>query len=259
MNLKLTESQGPELTAKRNSVEDFYKVIVEDLEFAKENLPNSWDAEYSRATKKSALGLLARAYLTRAHYATGAEATSYFTKARDAAKEVIDRATEFQISLWPNYADLWLPANNKKMSAAGGESLYTISNSATNTAINYDNNANRMHLWYLMQYSGKIGGLVQSLEYGNDNQRRLMPTLALLDFYNEEIDSRYEGSFQEVWLANTAYTWTAADATKYQKASSIVGKSMKPGVDTALYITKKRITDKATRPYLVFDRYTTYF
>lgn len=259
VNLRTTETQGVELTAKRSSPEEFYKVILEDLELAKQYLPNDWGNEYSRATKKSAAGLLARAYLSRAYYSTGSEATTYFTKARDAAKDVIDRKAEFNISLWPNYADLWLPANNKKMGRAGGESLYTISNSLNNTSLNYDNNANRMHMWYLTQYSNKIGGLVQSLEYGNDNQRRLMPTLALLDFFDEEKDARYEGAFQEVWLANKAYTWTAADVATYQKNSNMVGKQMRVGIDTALYITKKRITDKAVRPYPVFDRDTTYF
>ena len=262
VNLRTTETAGPELTATRSPVEDFYKVIMDDLEFAKTNLPNNWGTttttEFSRATKKSAAGLMARAALSRAYYATGADATTWFTKARDAAKEVIDRKAEFQVDLWPDYADMWLPANNKKIGRLGGEALYTISNSSVNTAINYDGNANRMHLWYLMQYSGKIGGLVQSFDYGLDNQRRLMPTLALLDFYDEQKDNRYDGNFQEVWLANASYTWTAADATKYKKDASVVGKVMRVGVDTAMWVTKKSVPDKARRPYLVFDRDTTY-
>ena len=208
--------------------------------------------------KKSAAGLLARAFLNSTYYATGAEATTYFTRARDAAKEVIDRAAEFQISLWPNYADLWLPANNKKMSAPNGEALYTISNSSVNTSINYDGNANRMHMWYLTQYSGRIGGLVQSLNYGNDGQRRLQPTLALLNMYNDQIDARYEGSFQEVWLANTNYTWSAADVNTHKKNASIIGRQMRSGIDTALFITKASISNEALRPYPVFDRDTMY-
>jgi hypothetical protein len=259
VNLPTTETQGVVVTATRSSVEEFYNVIIEDLELAEQYLPNDWGNEYSRATKKSALGLLARAYLSRAYYSTGADATNYFTKARDAAKEVIDRKAEFKVELWPVYADLWLPANNKRMGKAGGESLYTISNSAVNTASNFDGNANRMHMWYLTQYSNKIGGLIQSLPYGNDNQRRLMPTLSLLDFFEEDKDARYEGAFQEVWIANRDYTWTAADIATYKKDPSLTGRKMTSGVDTALYITKKRITDESIRPYPVFDRDTTYF
>ncbi|WP_207492354.1 RagB/SusD family nutrient uptake outer membrane protein [Aridibaculum aurantiacum] len=267
VNLRTTEAQGAELTATRSSVQEFYNVIIDDLQFAKQHLPNSWGAEYSRATKKSAAGFLARALLTRAYHSTGAEATQYFTRARDAAKDVIDRAAEFQIALWPNYRDLWLPANNKRMSASGGEALYTISNSANNTAINFDGNANRMHMWYLTQYNNRIGALVQSFEYGNDGQRRLQPTLALLDMYNENIDSRYEGSFQEVWLVNRVagnppvpsnYTLTAQDVNTYKKHPSLVGTVLRHGIDTALYITKRSIANESLRPYPIFDRDTMY-
>ena len=117
-----------------------------------------------------------------------------------------------------------------------------------NTAANYDGNANRMHMWYLMQYSNKIGALVQSFEYGNDGQRRLMPTLALLDYFDETKDNRYDGSFQEVWIANKTYTWTQADATKYKKDASVVGKIVREGIDTAMYVTKKSIANESTRP-----------
>jgi hypothetical protein len=256
-NLRTTETQGVELTAKRSSVEDFYKVIIDDLLFAKQHLPYDQGEEYSRATKKSAAGLLARVYLTRAYYSTGAEAQNYFQLALDAAKDVIDNAAQYKLALWPNYADLWKPENNKKMGKPGGESMFTISNS-TNWQLNYDGNANRMHMWYLTQYSNRIGGLQRSLEYGNDRQQRLQPTLALLDMYNENIDSRYEGSFQEVWLANNDYTWAAPDVATYKKNPSIIGKPMISGVDTALYITKKSISNESSRPYIVFDRDTMY-
>jgi starch-binding outer membrane protein, SusD/RagB family len=256
--LKLNETQGAELTASRSPVSAFYDIILSDLDFAAANLPNSWGGEYSRATKKSAYGLMARAALSRAYYGTGTDAATYFTRARDAALQVINRRTEFGVALQANYANIWLPANNKAMSQNGGESLYTISNSATNLTSNYDGNANRMHLWYLMQYTGKIGGLVQSLEYGNDGQRRLMPTLTFLDYFDELRDNRYDGSFQEVWIANANYTWTQADVTKYGKNASVLGKQMRSGIDTAMLVTKRSIPNKANLPYLVFDRDTTY-
>lgn len=259
VRLKTTETKEAELTAVRSTVSDFYNVIFEDLEFAKEHLPVSWGAEYSRATKKSAFGLLARAALSRAYYSTGPEAQTYFTMARDVAKEAIDRAVELKVALWPDYATLWSPANNKLIGKDNGESMYTISNSANNLASNYDNNANRMHLWYLMQYSGKIAGLIQSLEYGNDGQRRLMPTLSLLEYFDETIDNRYNGSFREVWLANVNYTWITSDAVKYGKDPSIVGTQVRAGIDTMMWVTKQSVTGEAIRPYLVFDRDTTYF
>jgi hypothetical protein len=250
--LSTQETSGVELTATRSPVKDFYKLITDDLIFAAKYLPVNYGAEYSRATKKSALGLLARAYLSGAYYYTGAEAQQWFKKAQETADEVISRKTEFGVELWADYADLWKPQNNKQ----NKEALYIVSNS-TNTALNYDGNANRLHLWFLTTYSSKPG-MQLSLEYGKDNSRRFMPTRALLDFYDERKDRRYTGSFQEVWICNKAYTWTTADVATYKKDPSIIGKQMIPGKDTALYVTKKSITDKATRPYPVIDRDSTY-
>jgi hypothetical protein len=97
--LRTTETQGVELNAERSTVPEFYTLIIDDLNFAKEHLPNSWGNEYSRATKKSALGLLARALLSRAYYSTGAEANTFFSQARDVANEVITRKAEFNVDL----------------------------------------------------------------------------------------------------------------------------------------------------------------
>jgi hypothetical protein len=266
VNLKLTETQTPDYYAYRSSAAEFYKQIISDLEIAADYLPNTWantnaNDGVGRATKKSALGLMARAALGAAYNTTGAEAQTYFTKARDVAKSVIDRQAEFQVKLATNFADLWDPANNKTVGrVAGGEALYTITNSASNISANYDGNANRMHLWFLTQYGNKFGALIQSLAYGNDGQRRLMPTRTFLDYFDETKDSRYRGTFQEVWISNSVnnYTWTAADATRYGKDPSIVGKVIRTGIDTAMIITKRSVPDKALKPYLVFDRDTTY-
>ena len=87
VNLRTTETQSVELTATRSSVSAFYDLIIADLKYAADNLPNAtfWGAEYSRASKKSALGMLARAYLSRAYYGTGQDRTDYLTLARTTA------------------------------------------------------------------------------------------------------------------------------------------------------------------------------
>src|SRR5688572_8342335 len=172
--LRTSETQSPTLTATRSPVSAFYDLIFADLEFAKQNLPIEWGAEYSRASKKSAMGLLARAYLSRAYYSTGAEAQAYFTKARDAAVEVINRKAELKVTLWANYADLFNPAKNKDIGKANGEGLYVISNSI-NPGLNYDDQGNRLFHVFTEPYPGKPG-LIQSLAYGFESNRRLMPT-----------------------------------------------------------------------------------
>jgi len=249
VNLRTTETQSAELTATRSSVSAFYDLIISDLKFAADNLPNStfWGTEYSRASKKSALGMLARAYLSRAYYGTGQERTDYLTLARTTANDVIARKAELGTDLWASPADLWNPANNKN----NKEALYIISNS-TNAQLDYDANANRLHAWYLTTYSGRPG-LVRSLAYGFDGQKRLQPTRFLLNLFNEQIDGRYAASFQETWTANNAFTWNASTATTYGKAASVVGTALVPGTSRAMELTKQVVADKATKPWVLYD------
>ncbi|MEJ6981439.1 RagB/SusD family nutrient uptake outer membrane protein [Pedobacter sp. P351] len=260
--LRTTETKEPELTATRSSVNDFYQLIFSDLEFAAANLPlqQDWGNEYSRASKKSALGFLARANLSRAYYSLAAgnkpEADVYFAKARDLAKEVISRKSEFGIDLWATPADLWNPANNKR----NKEALYTISISS-NIGLNIEDNANRVFMTFQTPYTGDLKpALEYSLAYGYDNERRLMPTLTLLDYFDESKDARYAASFQEIWIANTSqnFTWTSANIAKFQKSAALTGRVIVTGRDTSLYITKKRITNEAQRPYVVIDRDSIY-
>ena len=251
--LRTTETQSPVLTATRSPVSEFYDLIFSDLAFAIQHLPIEWGAEYSRASRKSAMGLLARAYLSRAYYSTGAEAQGFFTKARDVAVDVINRKAELKVSLWANYADLFNPAKNKDMGKANGEGLYVISNSI-NPGLNYDDQGNRLFHVFTEPYPGKPG-LIQSLAYGYESNRRLMPTFTLLEYFDETKDARYDASFQEVWIANnpTTFTWTTSTATTYNKDASVVGKTIALG-DTAMLITKKVIADKRFRKYVVYDR-----
>lgn len=256
--LRTKETDSVALHAKRSPVEDFYSLMIDDLLFAKDNLPISWGAEYGRASKKSAMGLLARVYLSRAYYSPdgSADANSWFTKARDMAQEVITKKAELQTDLWATPGELWNPANNKKNGEANKESLYTITWSAKNLTANNQPSGNVTHSTFLTLYSNKPG-LTAAIEYGRDNSRRLMPTLFLLDLFDETKDARYEASFQETWASNAAspYAWNATDLTTYNKdASAVPAGTTIPAGSTALLITKNVVADKKTRPYVVYDR-----
>ncbi|HEY6899799.1 MAG TPA: RagB/SusD family nutrient uptake outer membrane protein [Puia sp.] len=269
--LDTVETTTADLTATRSPVPAFYDLIIRDLQFAAANLPaqsgsntnvsgNIW--EYGRATQGAAMALLARVYLSRAYYNTG-DANSWFQKARDMAAQVIANKSQYNTDLYANYADMWNPNNRVPSSTAKNnkEALFTATYSS-NTAIIINGNGNRTNLWFLTNYSGFSGktipGLTISIQYGNDQKnRRFMPTRALLNFYNDSIDSRYAASFQQVWLCNKAYTWTAADAAAFGKDPSIVGKAMKVG-DTAMFISKRSIPNPQLRPYACFGVDSTY-
>jgi hypothetical protein len=254
--LPLHETKEVILTATRSSVEDFYEVIISDLLFAVEHLPYSQNEEYSRATKKSAMGMLARAYLSRAYHSTGSEAQEYFTLARNISQEIINNQTELGIALWEDYADMWDPDNNKQ----NQEALHTVSNSANDPNLNYDLNANRLHMYFLMNYTTKPG-LSISFEYGNPEGRRLMPTLFLLDLFDETIDSRYHVSFQEVWLANDTAkipVWEMDELVELGMDINLEGTRKYEIGDTAMYITKKSVTEDPNSLFLTIDRDSVY-
>jgi hypothetical protein len=254
--LRTEETKTPLLTATRSPVSAFYDLMISDLEFAAANLPlqSAWGNEYSRASKKAAHGFLARVLLSRAYYETpgSAEARAWFTRARDAAKYVIDNKTTLEVDLWTSYADLWNPANNKR----NKEALYVVSNS-TNAAINYDSNGNRLYQVFQSRYNGKPG-LTQSLEYGFEGSRRLMPTRDFLDYFDKSKDSRYNASFQEVWIANTNFTWTAALAITHKKDPSVVGQQIRAGIDTAMFISRENIANYKSKPYIAIPRDSVY-
>ena len=254
--LPLEETKGPTLYAERSSVEEFYHVILSDLELAVEYLPLDQRKEYSRATKKAAMGMLARAYITRAYNLEGAEAQEMFTKARDISMDIIDNQSEHGIQLWDNYYDMWNPANNKE----NKEALHIVSNSATDPNLNYDLNANRLHIYFLTDYENKPG-MSTSFEYGTSNGRRLMPTLFLLDLFDESIDSRYGASFQEVWYANDSLEiprWRPDELAEAGLDPGMVGQLKFNIGDTALYITKKSVDEDPNSLYITVDRDSIY-
>lgn len=247
------------LTATRSKPEEFYDLMISDLLYAKDNLPTDWgssasSSEYGRASKKSAMGLLARVYLTRAYYSTGADAAAWFTKAKDAALDVINNKTALGCDLYTTPADLWKASNNE----LNKECLFAVTYSLTSVTYSYNTtNGNRMYKWFQTKYSDKPG-LTLDVRYGYDNDQRLMPTWHLLDLFDETKDDRYDASFQETWNCNTkGYTWTSGNATTYYKDASVVGQN----IDTAtlaMHITKGVLANKSTTPYLTFDRNDTY-
>jgi starch-binding outer membrane protein, SusD/RagB family len=253
---------GVELNPTRSKPEEFYDLMIGDLEFAKNNLPVSWPAtEYSRASKKSAMGLLARVLLTRAYYSTGGEAQTWFTKAKDAAVEAINTATALGVSLYGKYSDIGqsvygTPANR----AANKEAMFVLAYSEASTDKNYNTSSgNRIFKWTLMKYREKPGMSTAFINaYGVENDQRMMPTWHLLDLFDETKDGRYNACFQELWIANKAWPWTAdnisnTDKIYIDKDPSVIGSEIKVG-DTAMFLTKRVWGGRRTRKYMEIDR-----
>lgn len=234
VHLSTQEVVGIQETANRTPVEQFYNVIFEDLQFAVTNLPPT-TTEYGRATKPAAEGFLARMYLTRGQNELAAQY----------AKNVINN---YNFSLLSSYSRLW-EANPSKNS----EVVFAVNYTANlvldhemygpdGTDLTIRGGGNNAHLFFLMTYD-QLPGMKRDIVGGRPFSR-FMPTAHYLDMFNENIDSRYDATFQSVWYCNNA-------------ANAPAG--MRIG-DTAIYATKRIIpaSEQAQHIYTTIDRRRTY-
>ena len=222
------ETNGIIATANKTPVETFYKQIFEDLKIAVSNLPAT-QPQYGRVTKGAAQAFLARMYLTRGLYKEAAEMAEAVLKGN------------YGYKLEDNYANLWKMSNlkNKEAIYVVDYSVNLTINDLANSTFNpygHSRGSNNAHLLFIMKYDDRPG-LIRDLANGRPFNR-YMPTRFLLDLYSED-DARYEGSFNEVWYANSTS----------RPAGMNIG-------DTAVYCTRKEIPDavEATKKYQTIDR-----
>jgi len=236
---------GVVTTAKRSSVEDFYKVIFGDLDVAIANLAPG-KSTTGRITQDVAKAFKARMSLTRASSTNNA---AMYAQAATLAKEVIASG---RYALFSDFKSLWDMKN-----AEGGtnsEVVYYVNYTNDDTMNgDYDPAAgkgNNSHLHYIMVYD-KQPGMERSIAYGRPYQR-YVPTLHLLDLFNENIDQRYAGTFQTVWKANVPNL----------KAGTVTGYPKMALGDTSMVFLKTAATAEqnanAAGRYKIFDRNTMY-
>jgi len=236
---------GAVTTATRSSVEDFYKVIFEDLDFAIANLDPKKSID-GRVTQDAAKAFKARACLTRASETNDA---ALYSEAATLAKEVIASG---RYQLFDNYKSLWDMANSE--GGTNSEAVFYV-NYTNDDTMNGDYEAvggkgNNTHLHFIMVYD-KQEGMERTIDYGRPFQR-YMPSLHALNLFDETIDQRYDGSFQTVWYANK---------TGLKKGDNPSYPEMSFG-DTAI-VTLKTVASpeqvsKAKNRYKIFDRNSMY-
>lgn len=241
---------------------EIYKtIIIPDLEFAAQWLPVS--NTVTQPSRKSALGLLARAYLQTVEYD---DTKAYASKALATAKLLItdceSGGTQYGAFMYPTFDDVFAEANN----LANKESLWShrfviggVSNSAW--IMNQNN-----ELFYCvvtdfgaMQFTG-----TDYTTWGRRSGGMFMPTQYLLNLYVQAdgtMDPRYHKSFQTQWTSNkTSYTWSDANLATYDRSAAVTNTTTVANGDLAIdfifpkdpgYATKK--TTKLDQKYLVVD------
>lgn len=244
--------KGVVKTAKRSPISDFYKIILEDLTFAVENLKendNINDKDYGRVTKWAALALRSRMNLTWGYY-SGEE--KYFEQAFEDAKAVIESG---RFSLYDNYFDIWDLKNNGMKNK---ENIWAINYSYNqyadfNSLVGGNNllmneyrsfqrpgdkpwdtreGGHHGHLMFGTQYD-VVPGMIRDMENGRPF-RRYMPTKYLIDVFNKNLDERFEGSFKTVWYVNNLKNVRKYPVTKIEIAKNILD------TDTIKYIARSK-------------------
>lgn len=244
----LDETKGIVTTANRTPVDTFYAQIIRDLTIAEANLPLT-TANQGRVTKPAAQAFMARVYLTMGKN----------QEAFTAANKVLTN-TSFSLI---KYNELWNMLTpqatlNKEVLWAVNYSTNLVINdlaSAVNYPGGHPRGANNGHMHFLQKYDVR-GGMERTIAYGRPFSR-YMPTRYLLDLYNDDVDTRYQDSFQEVWLSNKTTTPRSISLTRSNGTVEVVNLAIG---DTAHVITKKAVTTafRDSRKYEIFDRTNVY-
>lgn len=252
-------SEKPNITPVRNTLSEIYTQIISDLSYARDNLPVApLDGNRARATKKSAMGFLCRAYIQGAGQGLTEDGISYWQRAKEVSEEFINNRAAYGADLYSDVADLWADSNNRNnrealFTAAGQDAgddtdSYNASSSFTNKLFTY---------CYFNQEAFSALSLISDAKndplYGRCNNNTLAPSEYLLHCFNPSWDRRWENSFQTAYFSfseqqtgEKSYSASqvsigskASSASSYQKWGqdiSAKGKKIYPYVD--LYVTK---------------------
>lgn len=231
-------AEVPSTAGVRDSLSSIYNFILADLKYAVEKLPaspQSGNVQPGRATSAAARQLMALVYLTKARSkaASGAD----MQMAYNTAVDLISDAPELGIGLLDQYAEVHKPGNENNK-----EVLFSVQYSADQVYGGAGNNL--MNHFYVGRYELNIPGIpTRDIINGRPyNWIRGTDWLYNTAFADKQHDSRYDGTFQSVWLADE-------DATVTRNGHTF---QIKTG-DTALWMPGYDVTDAFinSKPYVV--------
>ncbi len=248
--LHLTFNTAVEAADARSPIAEVYDAIIKDLQDAAAVLPNQPAAGLGKpAYKATALYLLAKTYLWRGWSA--AANASDFTNAFNTAKNIIDNRGTYGLGLWPIFAQGFLEGNEY-----GSETLMVVDhtkdlkfgeNSQTGTGAS-NLKENKSNFFFRPNYptvnanypaAGGAYVCVRDVQNGRPWQRIRPNMRYLLDvaFANRATDSRYEGTFQTIWLSNSVPGSVKGTAGAATPRGTLVN-----GVDTAIWMADRLVT-----------------
>ncbi len=242
------ESAGtvPDLSPKRNTIGEIYAQIIKDLTEASEALGvTPFKGIISRVTKKTAFGLLARAYVQGAGERLEENGKSYWERAKEVAENFIDNAASYNAGLYDDVAKVWYDKNNRD----NKEALFVASGpvSGESDAWNYASKSNKLFSYTFCDPNALQELVVtknkQNYFYGRVNNNNFAPSRYLVNCFDASWDKRWENSFttafanfsmaQPAWIPydNNIVTLTEDICKKYGIDLSHVGEKIYPYAD----------------------------
>lgn len=242
---------------------DLYAQMIKDFTESANDLPNVPAAGTGKpATKSTALFLLSKAYLWRG-WSSVAQPTD-FQQAFTISKGLIDNKATYGLNLLPYFPNVF-----REGQEYSSEVLMVIDhtkdqkfgqNSAPGTGAT-NGNENKSNFFWRPNYptiganypaSGGSSVTVRDVNNGRPFQRIRPNTKYIIDvaFANRANDSRYEGTFQTVWLS----TSTAMAARGTNGATTPRG-TLINGVDTSIWMADRIVTpaERAAFKGIIFE------
>ncbi|WP_298451437.1 RagB/SusD family nutrient uptake outer membrane protein [uncultured Prevotella sp.] len=232
----------------RNTVEEFYTAIIKDLTEASNELDvQPYGGNYARVCKKTALGLLARAYAQGAGEGLSENGVSYWQRAKDVADDIINNASAYNVYLYTDVSDLWAQANNRN----NPEALFIVSGrDANDESYNYVNCNNNLFTYTICNpyKCSDIYTRADNTNYylGRTNNNTLAPTKYTINVFDPSWDKRYENTFMTAFglFSMVDAGWVGPYSacrvkitpnliTKYGIGEQYVGQYIYPYVDMA--------------------------
>lgn len=207
----------------------YNEVIIPDLEFAYKWLPEGDDETTTRATKKAALGFLAKACLQTIEYDASKE---YADDALKYAKMLIDDAEaggeKYNAYLYSTYDEVFDEANNYlNKEALWKHRWYAGDDGHGSSNGNHKLNRNNEYFYCkVTNFGARVDDQATRLLWGGNQSGKFMPTQHLMSLYVQKdgtLDPRFHKSFQTEWNANTEYTWDEGAVNKYDRENSVIG------------------------------------
>lgn len=259
-----------------STVNDFYKVILEDLEFAMKYLPIT-QPNQGHVKRAAAYHLYAKACMTYSTYTdkisnvvpiSEAESKELLNKAKIAIDELIDHAADYDTQLYTEAKDIFAEKNNKK----NKEAFFVVSHCETDLTPNPRGNyPNRTWKKYCAYNNNKAGIYIEGLEPSVKSTPKVLkgdcimePTKYMYELYSNPKDERFDAFFKVVYYCNkatnpekTGYRWIEADANRYGMNDGRVGNAAYDVTlgDTIIYLSRTPLTaaEKAERKYAVYN------